>query len=122
MGILGMVRQKMAHARQIREKYVDKKIVKQSDKLDRAIKIRQQEEKKAFIDSELRKEKAQIREHRTAGIRRGLATFKSLKSKMPKAKGGVYNKNIGVSLGSGTGPEFGLGTGKKGPFDITVKK
>ena len=61
MGILGMVRQKMARARQIREKYVDKKIVKKSEKLERAIKIRQQEEKKAFVETELSKEKALIR-------------------------------------------------------------
>ena len=119
---MGMVRQKMAKARQVREAYVDRKIVKQSDKLDRAIKIRQQEEKKAFIESELAKEKAQIREHRTAKIRRGVATLKSLRKKIPKSKGGIYSQDRGVSLGSGTGPQFGLDKGKKSPFDITVKK
>lgn len=125
MGILGMVRQKMARARQFREKYVDKKIVKKSEKLERAINLRQQTEKKAFIETELRKEKAQIREHRTAGLRRGIATLKSLKKKIPKSKGGgVYNQKTGVSLGpgTGTGPQFGLDKGKKSVFDITIKK
>lgn len=122
MSIFGFVRQKMAYARQKRSEYVDKKVITGTAKLERAIKIRQQEEKKAFIEQELSKEKALIREHRTAKFRGAISNLKSLKSKIPKAKGkGIYKQDRGVSLG-GPGPQFGLGNKKKSPFDIRVKK
>lgn len=122
MGMLGFVRQQMAKARQKRAEYVDKKVVTGTAKLERAIKIREQEEKKHFIEQELAKEKAQIREMRTAKIRGAVSKLKELKKKMPKAKGkGIYSSDRGVSLG-GPGPQFGLGKGKSSPFDITVKK
>lgn len=114
----------MAKAKEIRSEYVDRKVITQTAKLDRAIKVRQQEEKKAFIDSELAKEKAQIREYRTAGIRNVVSSLKGFKSKMPKTpkvKGrGIYNQDRGVSLG-GSGPQFGLDKKNKNPFDIKVK-
>ena len=121
--MFGFVREKMAYARHKRSEFVDRKILAGAEKLERAIKIRQQEEKKAFIDSELSKEKALIREHRTAGIRRTVSKFKGLKSKLPKAKGkGIYSQNRGVSLGSSS-PQFGLGKSNGGsPFDIKVKR
>ena len=55
-----MVRGQMAKARQKREEYVDRKVVTGTAKLERAIKIRKQEEKKAFIEGEISKEKALV--------------------------------------------------------------
>ena len=118
--MFGLVRQKMAQARgkfrTYQQKTTSMKAASLEEKAEHAKKLRKDLERQKKARGEIEKTKELKREQvrsRVQGLKEGL---KKIKSNLPKPK----KKDLFGSPGSG--PEFGLGSGKSSPFDIKVKK
>lgn len=104
----------MHKARAKRDEYLDKKMLSNQDKLEKAKKLRKEMEKRQAVKNQLQAEKQKIRQIRTEPIRKAAKGVRGF-MQQSRAKAAKNQSNMFGSSGNA----FALGSGGNSPFDIT---